>query len=276
MKGPERAGSRLRPRKSLGQNFLRDQNIARKIVKAVAPLRSDILIEVGPGEGALTEFLAGQVRQLILVELDARAVELLQERFTGPSILIVQGDFLTYNLEEVVGQWETPVRVVGNIPYNITSPILFHILDHRQAVKDATLMVQREVARRLVAKPGSKDYGIPSVFCECFARVKKLFDVSPNVFFPRPEVTSTVVQITPDPKPRYELKDEAFFRAMVRSVFGKRRKTLKNSLLYFLGKDQMPFPDVVDYRRRPESLSVAELADLSNHLFARKAVVHEG
>jgi len=162
------------------------------------------------------------------------------------------------------------VRVVGNIPYNITSPILFHILDNRPAVKDATLMMQREVARRLVARPGSKEYGIPSVFCECFALVEKLFDVSPNVFFPRPEVFSSVVRISPLVAPRYPLKDEGFFRAMVRSVFGKRRKTLRNSLLYFLGEDSKLLPEVIDYRRRPESLSAAELSELSNQLFIRR------
>ncbi len=149
--GPERAGSRLRPRKSLGQNFLRDQNTARKIVWAIVPEKSDIIIEIGPGEGALTEFLAGNVRQLILVELDPRAVDFLQGKFSTDALRIVQGDFLEYDLEEAARQSGTRVRIVGNIPYNITSPILFHILDHRHAVKDATLMVQREVARRLVA-----------------------------------------------------------------------------------------------------------------------------
>ena len=270
--GPERART-FRPRKSLGQNFLRDQNTARKIVRAIRPETSDIIIEIGSGEGALTEFLAGKVKHLILVEIDPRAVELLHKKFSGSSIRVIHGDFLEYDLEEVAREVGTTVRVVGNIPYNITSPILFHIIDHRHVVQDATLMVQREVARRLVARPGSKEYGIPSVFSECFSTVEKLFDVSPNVFFPRPEVFSSVVRITPHREPRYPLADEQFFRTMVRAVFGKRRKTLRNSLIYFLEDNDRPLPDVIDYTRRPESLSVAELAELSNHLFAWRAVV---
>lgn len=264
---PERV---LRPKKSLGQNFLRDDNIARKIVAALQPQESDTVIEIGPGEGALTVFLAGRVREMILVELDPRAISVLRDRFGNASTHIVQADFLEYDLAEVSRRTGDRVRVVGNIPYNITSPILFHILDNRAVVKDATLMMQREVARRLVAGPGSKEYGIPSVFCDCFARVEKLFDVSPNVFFPRPEVFSSVVRITPLVTPRYPLIDEGFFRAMVRSVFGKRRKTLRNSLLYFLGDDRELLPEVIDYKRRPESLSVAELAELSNQLFIRR------
>jgi 16S rRNA (adenine1518-N6/adenine1519-N6)-dimethyltransferase len=270
--GPERL---LRPRKSLGQNFLRDENIARKIVASIEPQTSDILIEIGPGEGALTGFLAGRVRELILVELDSRAIRILRERFDDRRLSIVHGDFLEYDLQSVVRRTGDRVRIVGNIPYNITSPILFHILDNRAAVRDATLMMQKEVARRLVARPGSKEYGIPSVFCECFAHVERLFDVSPNVFFPRPAVLSTVVRITPMAASRYPLEDEGFFREMVRSVFGKRRKTLKNSLLYFLGDISGPLPHVIDYRRRPESLSVAELADLSNHLLAWRAGASE-
>jgi 16S rRNA (adenine1518-N6/adenine1519-N6)-dimethyltransferase len=269
---PERA---LRPKRTLGQNFLRDDNIARKIVAAVQPQHTDTVIEIGPGEGALTAFLAGRVRTMILVELDSRAVEILRKRFDDVSVTIIHGDFLEYDLDEASRRTGDRVRIVGNIPYNITSPILFHILGNRKAVKDATLMMQKEVARRLVARPGSKEYGIPSVFCKCFARVEKLFDVSPNVFFPRPEVFSSVVRIAPLVLPLYPLKDEDFFRAMVRSVFGKRRKTLRNSLLYFLGKNNEPLPDIVDYSRRPESLSAAELSELSNHLFGRRTVAPE-
>jgi 16S rRNA (adenine1518-N6/adenine1519-N6)-dimethyltransferase len=163
---------------------------------------------------------------------------------------------------------EAKLRIVGNIPYNITTPILFHILDNREQVRDATLMMQREVARRLIASPNTKDYGILAVFCQLFTSVRLLFDVSPTCFFPVPSVISSVVRLHVREQPLHSLEDERFFRSMVRAVFGKRRKTLRSSLRYFM--DEVPaLPLSFDLSKRPEALSIEQLVELANALTAR-------
>ncbi|MDH4069134.1 MAG: 16S rRNA (adenine(1518)-N(6)/adenine(1519)-N(6))-dimethyltransferase RsmA [Ignavibacteria bacterium] len=269
---PDRAGF-LRPRKSLGQNFLVDKNTARKIIRAVRPERSDVFVEIGPGQGSLTEHLEGNVRHLVAVEIDPRAVEKLSLRFTTGSVEIICQDFLQFDLKSTARNHGTTVRVLGNIPYNITSPILFHILSSRSSVKDATLMVQREVGQRIVAGPGSKEYGIPSVLSQYYASVSRLFDVPPTVFVPRPEVWSSVIQLTPYARPPFPARDEEFFRLMVRATFGQRRKMLRHSLRSFLGTQPPEVGDQFDLRRRPEDLSVGELVELSNLLYDRRTIV---
>ena len=259
---------RLRPRRSLGQNFLRDANVARKIVDALAPCAGDTVLEIGPGEGALTRELAVRAGRLIIVDIDERVIRAMEDVFSGTPVVILHRDVLTLDLNDLAAR-HGPLRVVGNIPYNITSPILFHALDHRTAVRDVTLLMQREVARRLVAGPGTKDYGILSIMCQFVADVSVLFDVSPNVFYPRPEVTSSLVRLRMLPAARFPVADEVFFRTMVRGVFGKRRKTLRNSLRYLL-PDIPSLPDV-DLQRRPEDLTIAELAHLANLLTATNA-----
>jgi 16S rRNA (adenine1518-N6/adenine1519-N6)-dimethyltransferase len=260
---------RLRPRKSLGQNFLRDDRIARKIVDAVHPGPGDVVLEIGPGEGALTRHLAASGAKLVLVELDERAVTRMRGLYEGPGVQVLHQDILTVDLDALAVALSTErLRVVGNIPYYITSPILFHVLDNRRRVRDLTMMMQKEVARRLAAVPRTKAYGILSVFCQLFADVEILFDVQPGSFHPRPDVTSSVVRLVMLDSPRYALRDERFFRRMVRSVFGKRRKTLRNALRYFLDDD--PAAAVADssfLQRRPEDLTVEECVELSNALY---------
>jgi 16S rRNA (adenine1518-N6/adenine1519-N6)-dimethyltransferase len=259
----------LRPKKSLGQNFLRDENISRKIVRAIAVRPDDVVVEVGPGEGALTKYLAQQVQKLIVVDIDARVTKHLAETYPNGEVEILNQDFLTVDLEDIARRSGQCVRIVGNIPYNITTPILFHILDRYEAVVDATLMMQKEVARRIVASPHAKEYGILAVFCQLFADVKLLFDVSPNAFYPKPKVTSSVVRLRMLGAPRFTLTDEQFFRRMVRSIFGKRRKTLRNSLAYFTSDEGIAQPAHVadiDLQQRPENLTLEELVHLSNIL----------
>jgi 16S rRNA (adenine1518-N6/adenine1519-N6)-dimethyltransferase len=254
----------FRPRKTLGQNFLRDMNIARKIVEAIAPANDQTMLEIGPGEGVITALLAPRVGKLVAVELDSRAIPHLRSLFSGSTAEVVEGDILEMDIASLCAG-TLPVRVVGNIPYNITTPILFHVLDQRKSVVDATLLMQREVARRLAAPHGNKEYGILSVFCQLYADVSVLFDVSPNVFYPKPEVTSSLVRLHMLSAPRYAVADESFFRSMVRAVFGKRRKTLRASLRYFL--PDLPAVSLpVDMQRRPEDLSIEELVLLSNAL----------
>jgi 16S rRNA (adenine1518-N6/adenine1519-N6)-dimethyltransferase len=258
---------RLRPRKSLGQNFLRDDNIARKIVRTFRPAREDVVLEIGPGEGALTRHLAGAVGTLVVVDIDERVVQRMQSLYPGGEVEILHEDFLATDLAALAERSRRPLRILGNIPYNITSPILFHVLDHRSHVVDLTIMVQKEVARRMAARPGTKDYGILSVFCAMFAETRLLFDVSPNAFFPKPKVTSSVLRLTFLPSPRETLADERFFRTMVRGVFGKRRKTLRNSLAYVLQGEIPERPAGVNLGRRPEELTPEELAMVSNSLW---------
>jgi 16S rRNA (adenine1518-N6/adenine1519-N6)-dimethyltransferase len=259
----------LRPKKSLGQNFLRDENISRKIVSAINPQLSEVVLEIGPGEGALTKYLAPLVRKLIVVDIDGRVIARLQDAYPSGEVEARHEDFLKTDLDEIARQCNQPIRIVGNIPYNITSPILFHVLDNRSNVIDMTVMLQREVAGRIIAVSGTKTYGILSVFCQFYADVKKLFDVAPGAFYPRPNVSSSVVRFTMLAKPRYAADDEQFFRTMVRTIFGKRRKTLRNSLKYFVEEKGMKLPlelGSAKGQRRPEVLSISELVELSNIL----------
>lgn len=256
----------LRPKKSLGQHFLRDENVARKIIAAINLQPSDTVLEIGPGEGALTKYLAPSVQNLTAVDIDARIIKRLEASFDATHTRFLNQDILTTDFAEL-GRGR-PLRIVGNIPYNITSPIIFHVLDNRGHISDATLTMQREVALRIVAHPHTKDYGILSVFCQLFADVSLLFHISPNAFYPKPRVQSSVVRLTVLRAPRYTVSDEAFFRRMVRAIFGKRRKTLRNSLSYFLKDIDAEPPSSTDLTRRPEDLSVQELVALSNELYA--------
>lgn len=255
----------IRPRRSLGQHFLRDQRIPAKIVDAMHPQQGDVVLEIGPGEGALTAFLAQSGCRLIVVDVDSRVTEAMHEKF-GERIEILHQDILTVDPTRVAAEHGVDrLRVIGNIPYYITSPILFHFLDRRSAVRDLILMVQKEVGERIAAGPGSRQYGIVSVIVQMFADVVKLFDVQPGSFFPRPKVTSTVLKITMLDAPRFPVIDERRFRRVVRTAFGKRRKTLRNSLRDLQGLD-VNCIDAGTLARRPETLSLEEFAQMANRL----------
>jgi 16S rRNA (adenine1518-N6/adenine1519-N6)-dimethyltransferase len=258
----------LRARKSLGQHFLRDRSVIQRIIAAVNPQPGDRILEIGPGDGALTLSLAAPAETLVAVEIDERAVRRIQRLTAGTNIQILHADILTVDLEVLAsaGGSRKPLRVVGNIPYNITSPILFRLLDFRESVQDATLMMQREVARRLASPPGNKEYGIPSVIGGLLADIEMLFDVPPGAFVPRPKVTSTVLRLVPLRETRFAVADLEFFRSMVRFVFGQRRKTLRNSLRSFLGDLAWSPPHGFDLQQRPEECDLETLVRLSNHL----------
>jgi 16S rRNA (adenine1518-N6/adenine1519-N6)-dimethyltransferase len=258
---------RIRPRKSLGQNFLRDENIARKIIRSINPGPGQSILEIGPGDGVLTRHLILSGAKITAVDVDSRAVAGLRTTFGDQELDLREGDILATDLTALGREYGDQLRVVGNIPYNITTPIVFHIIDHRAAVRDVTLMMQKEVARRMTGKPGSVEYGILSVFCAYYTEPEILFDVSPHAFSPRPEVTSSIVRLTIRKELEIEADDDGFFRAVVRSAFGKRRKTLRNSLGYFSREMGFQLPDDAGLTRRPEELSVRELVALSNSLF---------
>lgn len=229
------------------------------------------MVEIGPGEGVLTQHLSGQVAHLIAVEIDPRAIAHLKETLATDEVEIVHADFLKTDLEALCHRFGQRLRLIGNIPYNITSPILFKVLESRSSILDATLMMQKEVAIRLTAGSGSKDYGIPTVFCQLFGDVRRVFDISPEAFSPKPRVTSSLVSLKLLDAPRYAVKDEAFFQEMVRAVFGKRRKTLKNSLVPFLANQKLNLPVSNQLQKRPEQLSVEELVTLSNAILSGRS-----
>jgi len=253
----------LAPKKSLGQNFLRDENVARKIVKSLRLRPNDAVVEIGPGQGSLTKHLCAATTRLVGIEIDDRAIAVLRETL-GSGVTLIHSDVLNISLEDLARQVGVRIRVVGNIPYNITSDILFWLFGGRRVLEDATLMVQLEVARRLVARPRTKEYGILSVFTQFYAKPELLFKVSRNSFYPKPDVDSAVMHLE---FPATLLScDESLFRSVVRSTFGKRRKTLRNGLRYMGFSDHELDSLAFDLKRRPESLSLEEFLALTKLL----------
>lgn len=250
------------PKKHLSQHFLSDANIARKIVDAAQVDASDAVVEIGCGQGALTRWLLDKGCRVFGVEFDAGLIEGLErsfgrfERFT-----LVHKDVLEWDFEEAIRCTPGHLRVVGNLPYHISSAILFRLLDLRRHIASAVVMLQREVAARIVSVPGSKEYGILSVLCQYHADVRRLFDVPPTAFFPRPRVHSSILRMTPRP-PLRPAVDEDLFRLVVRTSFHQRRKMLRNSLSAFLAGREWNN----GLERRPEQLSVNEFVELSDRL----------
>ncbi len=249
------------PKKSLGQHFLRDENVARKIIDSLNLKSSDVVVEIGPGTGALTKYLCEKTRHVIGIEVDRRAAQLLEEMFPR-SVQILQADVREVQLASVAHS--NRLRVVGNIPYFITSDILFWLFDQRETVQDATVTMQLEVARRLVAKPRTKEYGILSVFTQFHTKLEILFRVSRNCFYPKPNVDSAVVQL--DFNVELPPCDQRLFAAVVRTTFGKRRKTLRNGLKS-LHLDRFNISKLdFNLDLRPEQLSVQDFVELSNQI----------
>jgi 16S rRNA (adenine1518-N6/adenine1519-N6)-dimethyltransferase len=253
----------LKPIKSLGQNFLRDENILHKIVESLDLHTGDVVVEIGPGLGALTKHLCEKPVKLIGIEVDERAVRLLQGRF-GERLDIIHRNVLEINLVDLAKHNGSKVHIVGNIPYYLTSEILFWLFDARTAVTDAMLMVQYEVAKRLIAPPKNKEYGILSIFTQFYTVCEMLFTVSRNCFFPKPEVDSAVVRF----KFKEQLPDceEKLFRSIVRSTFGQRRKTLRNGLKSMGYGDSVLDQISFDLTKRPEDLGVDEFCFLTRIL----------
>lgn len=258
-----------RPKQSLGQNFLTDPNIARKIARTIAPAPGDVVVEIGPGRGAITGLLAESGCRLVLVEIDRRLTGELRERFRPPEAEVIEADILDVSLAGLAARHGRRVRVVGNLPYHLTSPILFKVFAEHDAVADCTFMVQREVARRIVSKPGVKEYGILSVMTALHGEPEIAFDVSPNCFYPKPKVTSSILRITLRDGLPGDL-DLELFRAVVRATFGKRRKTLRNSLQYIedreISTDRMFRDCPVSLELRPERLSLDDFIRLTRHI----------
>lgn len=248
------------PLKRFGQHYLKDDNIVTKIIDEISPKPTDLIVEIGPGEGALTLKLIEEKCKVVAIEIDKRNYELLKQNF--PSLTIFNEDFLKTNLHEIHTKYLKPLRVVGNIPYNITSPVLFKMIENRQIIQDSVLMIQHEVAKRLIAKAGTKDYGILSVIMQHFAEVKFCFKVSPNVFFPRPKVYSAVIKISFN-KTSKDLNLDSTFIQIVKAAFNKRRKMLYNSFKNSIF-GQLDFKKAgINLNRRAEQLKIDEFIELA-------------
>jgi len=218
----------VRPKKHLGQHFLKDKNIASRIVDSlVLTQEPNQVIEIGPGTGVLTQFL--QLKPAIdlrLAEIDRESIAYLKEHFPDLSTHIIEGDFLKLSLDKI---FHGDIHIIGNFPYNISSQIFFKVLDHRSQVKQVVCMLQKEVADRIAEKPGSKTYGILSVLLQAYYTIEYLFKVPPGVFFPPPKVMSAVIRLTRNSRAKLAC-DEVLFKAVVKQAFQNRRKTLRNAL----------------------------------------------
>lgn len=260
MNGP----SGHRARKRFGQNFLSDPNVVRRIVEAIRPLPGETVVEIGPGLAALTEPLVERLGHLHVVEIDRDLIARLHERFTSAQLTIHEGDALRFDFTTL----PAPLRVVGNLPYNISTPLLFHLADFAARVHDMTFMLQKEVVMRMVAAPDTPDYGRLSVMLQYRFRMARLFDVPPGAFRPAPKVVSSIVRLVPRPTAELVARDEALMGRIVAAAFGQRRKTLRNTLREFL--DERDFAALgIDSNLRGERLAVADYVMIANYVAGR-------
>ena len=252
--------TRVKPKKALGQHFLTDLSVASRIASTMDAAPDLPLLEIGPGMGVLTQFLLEKGRDLKVVEIDSESVEYLEREFPALDGRIIEGDFLKLDLDKIFGDGQ--FGVIGNYPYNISSQIFFKILDYKDLVPVCSGMLQREVAERLAAREGTKARGILSVLLQAWYDVEYLFTVSEHVFNPPPKVKSGVIIMR-----RNDVRslgcDEALFRTVVKTTFGQRRKTLRNSLRGLLPAGAQ-LPDTAMMGLRPEQLTVAQFIELTN------------
>ena len=251
---------KFKPLKKFGQNYLKDKNILRKIAEEMNILEEDVVVEIGPGTGALTEFLVEKCKNIFAVEIDSRVVADLQTRF--PSVQVIQKDFLKFDLQTIFSKENKRLRVVGNIPYNITSPILFKLIESHAIISDAVLMMQLEVAQRILSKPNSKEYGILSAFINAYAKPELLFKVSPNVFYPKPKVFSAVMRFTLIDN--VAIADDKIYLQLIKAAFSKRRKTLKNCFADTIFETLDLKECGIDPIQRAETLSIENFITLAN------------
>jgi 16S rRNA (adenine1518-N6/adenine1519-N6)-dimethyltransferase len=265
----------IAPKKSLGQNFLHDQNIARKIAAALDIQDNDVVIEIGPGTGNLTKFLLEHGVPIYAVEIDKRAIAVLEDEFSDENLNIIHKDILDFDLKGFAKIENRNIKIIGNLPYYISSQIIFYIFDNAELVEKAIFMLQKEVARRICSNPRSKDYGILTVAAELSSSPRILFDVSPKCFYPEPKVWSSIIQ--------FDFSEQIVSRdkykktmELVRTAFNQRRKTMKNSLKKYVEmKTNLTFDQYIEnadeslkkiFTQRPEELSANEFADFHSTL----------
>jgi 16S rRNA (adenine1518-N6/adenine1519-N6)-dimethyltransferase len=263
--------SGIRPSKRLGQSFLEDKNIISKIIMAADIREDDVVVEIGAGLGIMTQLLAEKAKRVIAIDIDPRMIIILQQRFPDwPNVDVVEKDILSFDFAALADSAPVNLKVIGNIPYNISSQILFHIIKYRHFISSAVLLFQKEVVDRITASPGTKDYGIPSVIVAMYAVASREMNIPASCFYPEPKVTSSLVKILMRKSPLVRLEDEDCFLKTVKIAFSKRRKTILNNLRssYSLNAvttllDQLG----IDGNRRGETLSIEEFGRLSNALY---------
>ena len=252
----------VKPKKFLGQHFLKDLQIAQDIANTVDACPDIPILEVGPGMGVLTQYLIAKERPVKVVELDFESVAYLKENFSRLGDNIIEQDFLRMDLNKVFDG--NPFVLTGNYPYNISSQIFFKMLENKDLIPCCTGMIQKEVAERITASPGNKSYGILSVLIQAWYKVEYLFTVPEHVFNPPPKVKSAVIRMTRN-ETRQLGCDEKLFRQIVKTTFNQRRKTLRNSISPILGKGHPLSADLI-FNERPEQLSVEEFVELTNRI----------
>ena len=265
---------KIRPKKKLGQNFLVDDKVLEEIIALYDLKKDEVVVEIGAGLGALTTRLAPRVRKVLAIEIDKALVRLLNDEIVkDKNVEVITQDVLLFDFPGVAKLHGSKLKVLGNIPYSISAPLLFKLLEYKNSLSMAILMFQKEVADRIVANPGTKDYGVLSVFSQISAAVSKELLISRYSFYPQPKVDSAVVRFVFSESFIMGIKDERIFKSVVRASFAQRRKTLKNTLKNTLNLGML-FSDVlntvkacgIDPGRRGETLSLEEFRDLSNSL----------
>lgn len=254
-------------RKRFGQNFLHDPNVIRNIVKSIRPKVGDNMVEIGPGLGAITEELLDATEgYLNVVELDRDLIPGLNVKFFNmPGFVVNEADALKFDFASLYEEGR-PLRIVGNLPYNISTPLIFHLLSYTGKVKDMHFMLQKEVVQRLAAGPGDNNYGRLSIMAQYFCQVQHLFDVGPGAFKPAPKVDSAIVRMVPYETLPYPVKDHRTLENVVRESFSMRRKTLKNNLKNTISAEQLEGLGI-DPSLRPERLGLAEYTRIADFVF---------
>jgi 16S rRNA (adenine1518-N6/adenine1519-N6)-dimethyltransferase len=255
----------IRPHKQLGQHFLIDPAVIAQMITAARIGPKDTVLEIGPGLGALSESLAEVTARLYLVELDTLLADRLRQRFASDArVQVITADFLSLDLLATFPEPE--IHVIASLPYNVATPILFHLLEHRRQFPGVTVMIQKEVAERLSAASGTKAYGVPSVLTQLYATVTTVGTVGSRSFFPAPKVESQIVRLVFQEAPRVAVQSEKVFRRVVKAAFAQRRKTLRNALRAagYNDLDAISARTGIDLQRRGETLSLEEFAALAN------------
>ncbi len=263
----------IRLTKSLGQNFLTDENVVARIVDTAEVTSDDLVMEIGPGIGSMTGELAKRAGKVVAVEIDRHLIPALKENLKEFSNLeIINEDIMKVNVKDItVNEQNMTMKVAANLPYYITTPIIMKLLEEENDLELMVFMVQKEVAQRMVAKPGGKDYGALSVAVQYYAQPERVFDVPPHCFVPQPEVDSTIVKLKKNKTPPVNLKDKDIFFKVVKASFGQRRKTLLNALTNFGGfnKSKEEIREIlsaldINENARGETLTIEQFASLSN------------
>lgn len=256
-------------RKRFGQHFLHDKNIIAKILRAINVVEGDSFLEIGPGQGALTFPLLQQCKKLTAVELDRDLIPILSNQADKHGDLeIINADILKFELDSLSG--DQPYRIVGNLPYNISTPLMFHLLKSINRIKDMHFMVQKEVAQRIVAGVGDDHYGRLSIMMQYQCSSQYLIDVPPGCFTPPPKVESAIIRLLPRPEPEFNVGDIALFSSIVQTAFGQRRKTISNSLKTIISADVFEYCNI-DKRLRAENLHGHDFAKLTRALLEERA-----